>query len=47
VRLVSRTNAPKSLCGKWGPSNALTFDHLPDGKSCESCLRIIAKREEL
>ncbi len=47
VRLVSRTNAPKALCGRWGPSNALTFDHMPDVKSCESCLRIIAKREEL
>lgn len=43
VRFVSRGNAPKALCGKWGAANAPTFQNLGSTKSCESCLRIYAR----
>lgn len=44
VRLIaSIDHAPKALCGKWGQSNQRILDVMPSGKSCESCLRIVAK----
>jgi hypothetical protein len=33
----------RTLCGRTAAYNAPVSDDLPDGKSCETCLRIVAR----
>ena len=44
--LTSRIGTPKAYCGKWGLPNAQLVEDLPAGKSCESCLRIVARLKD-
>jgi len=41
----SRAIEPRSLCGRVIHSPADWSEALPPGKSCETCLRILAKRQ--
>lgn len=43
VRLT-RSIEPRTVCGRTAPQSAPVSDVLPGEKSCESCLRIIARR---
>ena len=38
--------ANTTLCGRHASAGAETTDTLPAGKSCESCLRSLARRED-
>lgn len=40
---VTRSIAPRTLCGRVAPGGAETSGTLPAEKSCESCLRILAR----
>ena len=42
VRLT-RSIDPRTRCGRTAAGDAETSDELPAGKSCETCLRIIAR----
>ena len=33
-------------CGRWYDPDAESFDYLPAGKSCETCLRWVAREVE-
>ena len=35
----------KTLCGRYAPVDSDTDTELPAAKSCESCLRIIARKK--
>ena len=43
VRLT-RSIEPRTLCGRTASMRGQRSETLPAGKSCESCLRIIARR---
>lgn len=43
IRFDSRTSMHRTLCGRWASATAETQPDLPAGKSCESCLRIVAR----
>lgn len=45
VRLT-RSIEPRTLCGRKASGDAEVVDTLPAGKSCESCLRIVARRAD-
>lgn len=40
---VSRLIVPRTLCGRQTQADDARSDTLPSGKSCESCLRIVAR----
>ncbi len=42
----SRGGLEKLLCGRWARVGAETSDTLPPGKSCETCLRKVARQDE-
>jgi hypothetical protein len=44
--LISRGSQRKLLCGRWAAPDAEQSDELPSGKSCESCLRAIARQDD-
>ncbi len=41
--LVSRAGGIKARCGRWVDPGNETSDTLPAGKSCETCLRLVAR----
>ena len=43
VKTVTRAGWYLTLCGRTAKADALTSAELPGGKSCESCLRIMAR----
>ncbi len=44
--LVSRGAKIHTRCGRWAAANSDMLEELPAGKSCETCLRIVAKRAD-
>lgn len=46
IRFTSRGGAPKAYCGRWGAATTTVYDQMPFGKSCETCLRIVAKQAD-
>lgn len=36
----------RTLCGRTAPSGNEVHDKLPAGKSCETCLRIVARKAD-
>jgi hypothetical protein len=45
VRLT-RSLTPRTLCGRDAGAGAETSAALPAGRSCENCLRIVARRAD-
>lgn len=42
---LTRSLEPRTLCGRTAAADAELSETLPAEKSCESCLRILARRE--
>lgn len=45
-RTYSRANRIVTLCGRVAPEGATVVDALPGGASCETCLRLYARRAD-
>ena len=43
---LTRSIAPRTLCGRQAAGDAETSDALPGAKSCETCLRIVARKAD-
>jgi hypothetical protein len=37
---------PRTLCGRSPSRDSDVYDRLPAGRSCESCLRIVARKTD-
>jgi hypothetical protein len=38
--VTSRGNMVRTLCGRWAAADAPQFEVRPEGRTCETCLRI-------
>lgn len=48
VRFMSRGSQYWTRCGKWAPTNSPVSDTIPlDEKTCETCLRLTLRDEEI
>jgi hypothetical protein len=43
---LTRSIEPRSLCGRIGTRDAEWSNTLPSEKSCETCLRIVARKAD-
>jgi hypothetical protein len=42
--IVSRSGLTQTMCGRWAKSEIV--DDLPSERSCETCLRIVARLQD-
>lgn len=47
VRVTSRGGLAGTYCGRWARAQAEVREDLPSEKSCETCLRLVARETDV